>query len=76
MLVYQVTEGWAPLCRFLEKPVPDTPFPHLNDAASFRRRIRRMRALSIAVPAVLTAASVAAIAATAMKRLASPGLRS
>jgi Sulfotransferase domain len=75
LLVYQVTEGWAPLCRFLDKPIPDTPFPHLNDAASFRRRIRRMRALSIAVPAVLTAAAVAAIAATAMKRVASPGVR-
>ncbi|OJJ49300.1 hypothetical protein ASPZODRAFT_60072 [Penicilliopsis zonata CBS 506.65] len=23
-------DGWEPLCRFLDKPVPDTPFPHLN----------------------------------------------
>jgi hypothetical protein len=74
LLVYEVTEGWAPLCRFLDKPVPDTPFPHLNDAASFRRIIRRLRALSIAVP-FLTAASVAAIAATVMKRWASPGMK-
>ena len=30
LLVYRVTEGWEPLCRFLDKPVPDTPFPHAN----------------------------------------------
>lgn len=23
-------QGWAPLCRFLAKPVPRQPFPHLN----------------------------------------------
>jgi len=72
LLVYEVTEGWAPLCRFLDKPIPATPFPHLNDGESFRRRVRRMRALSIAVPAFLTAVSVAAIAATAAKRSATP----
>jgi sulfotransferase family protein len=22
--------GWEPLCAFLEKPIPDGPFPHLN----------------------------------------------
>jgi len=72
LLVYEVTEGWAPLCRFLDKPIPATPFPHLNDGESFRRRVRRMQALSIAVPAFLTAVSVAAIAATAAKRSATP----
>lgn len=25
-------DGWKPLCRFLEKPVPDMPFPHKNKA--------------------------------------------
>ena len=23
-------EGWEPLCRFLNKPVPETPFPNTN----------------------------------------------
>ena len=23
-------EGWGPLCEFLEKKVPDVPFPHKN----------------------------------------------
>ncbi len=35
LLIYQVKEGWEPLCRFLERPIPDMPFPHLNDRASF-----------------------------------------
>jgi hypothetical protein len=28
LLVYDVGEGWEPLCRFLAVEVPDTPFPH------------------------------------------------
>jgi hypothetical protein len=30
LLVFSVTEGWEPLCRFLGKPVPPEPFPHEN----------------------------------------------
>lgn len=37
LLVYHVKEGWEPLCRFLDVPVPTTPFPHLNDTAEFQR---------------------------------------
>jgi hypothetical protein len=39
LLVYEVSEGWEPLCEFLEVPVPDGPMPHLNDAASFRAMV-------------------------------------
>jgi len=35
LLVYDVAEGWEPLCAFLGVPVPDTPFPHLNRRAQF-----------------------------------------
>lgn len=35
LLVYQVTEGWEPLCTFLGRPKPAVAFPHVNDAASF-----------------------------------------
>jgi hypothetical protein len=42
LLVYEVSEGWGPLCSFLGVPVPEgSPFPRLNDAAEFRARIRR-----------------------------------
>ena len=35
VLVFDVAEGWEPLCRFLDVPVPDTPFPHHNLRADF-----------------------------------------
>jgi hypothetical protein len=60
LLVYRVSEGWDPLCRFLEVPPPtDKPFPHLNDAAVFRRRIRAIRAVSLGVPTVAALAAAA-----------------
>jgi Sulfotransferase domain len=30
LLIFDPAEGWAPLCRFLGVPVPDTDFPHTN----------------------------------------------
>ena len=35
LLVYNVKEGWEPLCAFLGVAVPDIPFPHLNDRDNF-----------------------------------------
>jgi Sulfotransferase domain len=40
LLVFDVREGWGPLCRFLEVPVPDDPFPRLNDTATFQAMMR------------------------------------
>ena len=36
LLVYEIKQGWEPLCEFLGVDVPDTPMPHLNDTESFR----------------------------------------
>lgn len=42
LLVYEVTQGWEPLCAFLGVPVPaGIPFPHLNDTESFQLRVKR-----------------------------------
>jgi sulfotransferase family protein len=50
LLVYEVIEGWEPLCDFLGVAVPEgKPFPHLNDAETFRKMIRRRTALAFAV---------------------------
>ncbi len=35
LLVYAITEGWQPLCDFLQVKCPDQPFPYLNDTESF-----------------------------------------
>jgi len=37
LLVYQVTEGWGPLCKFLGVPEPDEDFPRLNNVNDFWR---------------------------------------
>ena len=38
LLVYEVAEGWEPLCRFLDRAVPDEPFPRVNSKDEFRAR--------------------------------------
>jgi sulfotransferase family protein len=43
LLTFDVREGWEPLCRFLEVPIPDEPFPRLNDTATTQAMIQRMR---------------------------------
>jgi Sulfotransferase domain len=39
LLVWEVGEGWEPLCEFLGLPVPDEPFPHANDRDTFLERV-------------------------------------
>ena len=34
-LVWHVQEGWGPLCKALDLPVPDLPFPHKNKRAVY-----------------------------------------
>jgi hypothetical protein len=35
LLVFDVAEGWEPLCRFLDVPVPATPFPRTHARQEF-----------------------------------------
>lgn len=39
LLVFEVKEGWEPLCAFLGVPVPSEPFPRVNDTAEFKKRV-------------------------------------
>lgn len=58
LLVYDVKDGWEPLCRFLGRPIPDTPFPRTNSRRSLRAAvwaIRGVKWLIIVIP-LLTAA--------------------
>lgn len=36
LFFYNVVDGWEPLCRILDVPVPDEPFPHANDSAAMQ----------------------------------------
>lgn len=35
LLEWEITQGWEPLCKFLNLPVPDEPFPRANDSDNF-----------------------------------------
>jgi sulfotransferase family protein len=39
LLVYDVAQGWDPLCKFLGVPVPDAAFPKVNSREEMQARI-------------------------------------
>jgi hypothetical protein len=41
LLVYDVAQGWQPLCRFLGVPVPDAPFPKVNSREEMQARMSK-----------------------------------
>ena len=42
LLVFDVKDGWEPLCRFLGVPIPSAPFPHANSGEDFKKNnVRR-----------------------------------
>ena len=43
LLVFDVRQGWEPLCAFLDVPVPRAPFPRVNDAHEMKVTIRRIK---------------------------------
>jgi hypothetical protein len=61
LLVYDVKSGWGPLWEFLGVEEPDETFPRTNDTAQMRRRLRGVKAISIAVPVTLTLLAWAAL---------------
>merc|ERR1712241_399846 len=40
LLIFSVKEGWEPLCKFLDVPIPDGPFPNTNDTKMMKQRMR------------------------------------
>ncbi|TCK18551.1 hypothetical protein DFR30_1829 [Thiogranum longum] len=46
LLVYQVSEGWEPLCRFLDVPVPDMAFPRINSRDETKQLLSNLIAAS------------------------------
>ena len=42
LLVYDVRDGWEPLCKFLDKPIPPEPIPHLNKKENFKTMLAEL----------------------------------
>jgi hypothetical protein len=66
LLVFDVADGWEPLCAFLGVPVPTKPFPHLNDAKVIQRVVAGIRWGSRLAP-IAAALALAAAAALIVK---------
>jgi hypothetical protein len=77
LLVYEVREGWGPLCEFLgvEAPIGE-PFPHLNEGEAFRRTLRRARAAVTASLAGVSALGMLALLYGVARRRSMPGAKS
>ncbi|MCJ1323463.1 hypothetical protein MMC10_000123 [Thelotrema lepadinum] len=43
LLKFDLKDGWKPLCNFLQKPVPDVPFPRVNEAAALKEEIEMIK---------------------------------
>ena len=37
------TDGWGPLCQFLEQPIPENPIPRINETEKIRKFHSRMK---------------------------------
>ena len=44
LLVYEVSQGWQPLCDFLASPLPQELFPRTNSTEEFQARVASQRA--------------------------------
>lgn len=40
LLEFSPKEGWEPLCTYLDAPIPDTPFPHVNASQTLEKQGR------------------------------------
>jgi hypothetical protein len=64
LLIFNVKQGWKPLCEFLEVPIPENPFPHENEKKVFRKMLWRVDAVGKIIVWLLPAMAVVSIAYT------------
>jgi hypothetical protein len=68
LLEYKLGSGWEPLCAFLGRPVPEVPFPHVNETQALNEMLgllmRRslmdymIRVMRVVVPVVVLGVAV------------------
>ena len=47
LLVFEAAQGWEPLCAHLGVPVPDQPFPRVNDRVEFQTHVRKAQEMGM-----------------------------
>ena len=45
LLVHQPQDGWEPLCKFLDLPVPATTYPWVNEGKEIKRAVKLLKIL-------------------------------
>lgn len=72
LLFFRVSDGWEPLCAFLDKPVPEAAFPRKNESAELKEVSKKVvnEALIQLAKAVCVVGVAAYAAAYAYPRLA------
>ena len=62
LLIYEITQGWEPLCKFLAVPVPQgEPFPIINDLKSMKILLRKRILFSIIINLLILTTVIIAI---------------
>ena len=66
LLMFNVKQGWGPLCQFLGVAEPSQPFPHQNTTRDFEEQIMAAHRAQCAAQVALVAAGAALAAACAL----------
>ena len=43
LLVFEAKQGWEPLCKFLDLPIPEGPFPRINDTPALLWNFKKLK---------------------------------
>lgn len=49
LLVFNVKQGWAPLCKFLNLPIPNIEYPRVNSSQNFQKNLGIMKILDLII---------------------------
>ena len=46
LLIFESKQGWAPLCNFLDIPIPEEPYPRVNDSGAKQMHMVKVQYLA------------------------------
>ena len=61
LLVYEVKEGWEPICNFLDKPIPDMQFPYKNKTKNMGHMSRFINTMFIVIVLIIIAIIISSV---------------
>ena len=61
LLVYEIKDGWEPLCNFLNMPVPDISFFHKNKTKNMGHMSRFINSMFVLLIIIVTAIIISSV---------------